>query len=368
MANRMIRVCFRHFPWRALALAIPLVAGLLACGSSDTSSSPDSGSDSSAGVDAAGGPDSTTDGDAAAIDSAAAEAAADTGLGDTESGMMEAGSPICLAATAGTMPGCCAVETPTAATIVPVTPPGNPPSQYSWGPFNNASAAFSGYSYTYAGAGSLTSDVTGGTWHLSGGIADYSGFGLGLNCMVDASAYSGIQLTIGGSIAAPTADGGTASHVTFYVSTAATDVSALNPVMPGYARCIPVNNQYDGTCANARITINVSDAATTYSLRWSDFAGGRTVVNGVSMPSPLNPAEITRLFWVFDWPVTNAEGGPPTSPDGAAGYPVDVTIADISFWNPAAGDGGTNDGGPPDGSLNPADASTDRSPTEASPD
>lgn len=363
----MIRLSFLDFSSRAAASAILFGAGLSACGSSD-SGTPDagldassnaeggkdatSGGDSATGTDGAISTDSAPPGDAQMDTGAAADAAADAA--DTSA---PPPSTVCLADGGTTAVGCCAIEKPAPATTTTIIPRmGATGGNYAW----NDPGGFAGYSFSYANTGTLNSDVSGGSWHLTGAVADYQGFNLGFNCMVDASAYPGVKFTISGNIAEPVADGGTVSHLTFWISTAADDFQ--DQLTTSYARCIPVTgNRYDGECQTPRATIAVSPAPTTYSFLWSDLMGGRAVVNGTSVPSPVNPAELTGIFWTFDWVVTGPDGGVPTGPDGGVGYPFDITISDVSFITSST-DGGTSPG---DGAANDAN---DAAPPDASSD
>jgi hypothetical protein len=364
----MIRLSFLDFSWRG-GSAILFGAALSACGSSD-SGTPDSGLDASSNTD--GGVDASTGRDGAiGIDSATETDSATPGdaqmemgaAGDAADASAPPPSTVCLADGGTTAVGCCAIETPTPATTTTIIPrAGATGANYAW----NDPGGFAGYSFSYANTGTLNSDVSGGSWHLTGAVADYEGFNLGFNCMVDASAYRGVQFTISGNISEPVADGGTVSRLTFWMSTAADDFQ--DQLTTSYARCIPVTgNRYDGECQTPHTTIAVSPGPTTYSFLWSDLMGGRAVVNGASVASPVNPAELTGIFWTFDWVVTGPDGGVPTGPDGGVGYPFDITISDVSFITSSI-DGGAFPG---DGAANDAasrDASSDASGDGASTD
>lgn len=222
----------------------------------------------------------------------------------------------------------CQLSTPTAALITDFKPyPNGATDSYAWGDFGSG---FSGFSYFYPGA--LVSDVSSSAWHLSGMVSEYAGFALAFVCGTDASAYDGVQFTISGSIGAPGA-------LTFSVPTASDE--PIDPNKPNdRASCTPVNNQYDGTCAQPSTTIAVSSTKKTVTLKWSDLTGGR--------PNPVKPGDIIALRWIFGWPVMGSDAA------AVASYPVDVTIDDVTFVGGAA-DAGMHD----TGAATDADAATD---------
>jgi hypothetical protein len=333
-----------------LSMATALALGMPSCSSDDTApyAGPDaagSGGDGSAsridgGGKEGGKADATTGADAGDGGTGAESAAtgdgggASDGSGDDGSATADTGMQ---AVDVGVPPPVlCPVETPLMTNIVDFTPRGPNASTdgYSWGSFGTD---FSGYTYYYNQV-YIKSDVTTGVWHMTGNVLDYSGFGLGFNCMIDASAYAGVEFTIQGNAGIP-------NQLTFSVTTAADDVPG-DPANPGYARCVPASNLYDGTCAEPRVIIDVTSTLTTVSLRWKDLLAGR--------PSPVNPAEITRLTWAFAWPYT--------SPDGSVGYPIDVTIGHVAFIRDSSASGdASSDGSSTDGSADAtsSEASTD---------
>jgi hypothetical protein len=162
--------------------------------------------------------------------------------------------------------------------------------------FGDFAGGFSGFSFAY-GAG-ITSDVTQGTWHLTGMVGDYSGFGLGFNYDnqhdVDASAFSGVEFTIKGNAGASNA-----------VTLAVQNGPDVGPSSSACAKCT-------GGCIDPSKTFPVTAAGTKVSLKWTDFQGG-TPQQGV------DPKQLTGLLWYFAW-----------TGQGSA-YAVDVTVDDISF-------------------------------------
>jgi hypothetical protein len=199
---------------------------------------------------------------------------------------------------------------PAGALITDFTPGSGETTQVHFG----NSTTFAGGEYTYPAA--LTSDVTGGDWHISGTVGDYSGFGLYFdNCTtVDASAYKGISFKVSG-------DAGAFGGITFGVDTLNDSVSAAwlnshgstDATNPG--RCTPpadpTLNQYtQQVCANSTASIPVTAAPVTQTILWADFTGGK--------PKTVEPAEITGIHWNFTWT------------DGGA-YDVNIHIDDLSF-------------------------------------
>ena len=213
---------------------------------------------------------------------------------------------------------------PAGALITDFTPGSGETTQVHFG----NSTTFAGGEYAYPAPGGtppsaypLTSDVTGGDWHISGTVGDYSGFGLYFdNCTtVDASAYKGISFKISG-------DGGSFGGITFGVDTLNDSISAAwlnshddkNATTPATnpGRCTPsadpTLNQYSQTvCANSTASIPVTADPITQTILWADFTGGK--------PKPVEPAEIKGIHWSFAWTA------------GGSSYPVDIKIDDLSF-------------------------------------
>lgn len=188
------------------------------------------------------------------------------------------------------------------------------------GEFGDYSTTFSGGTYTYPlGDGDLVSDVTGDNWHISGNVNEYAGFGLyfGGGCArVDASMFSGIRLTISGDT------GG--SPVTLSVGSTANQIASTwredqgqTDVVPNFGECMPITNEYDGSCVTPTYVIaagDVSETPTTVDIMWADLMGGE--------PSDVDPSEITAIAWYFEWSETHT---------AADAYDIDVVIDDIEF-------------------------------------
>jgi hypothetical protein len=170
----------------------------------------------------------------------------------------------------------------------------------------------------------LTSDVSGGNWHITGLVKKYAGVGLYLTCKTDMSGYTGLAFDIQGTFTGNgMGDGGVpAASLTMTVGDAQTDVdSAHNSTPPTWGTCVPATgNQYDGTCASASKAIPLTGAPVTQMVRWTDLTGGKKV--GASNLSP-DPTQVTSIAWALPWPG-----------DGAAQYTVDITIDNIKFITP----------------------------------
>lgn len=169
----------------------------------------------------------------------------------------------------------------------------------TFGDFTNT---FSGGTFIYGGP-SLTSDVTGENWNISGDVDTWSGFGLYFaDCgKVDASAFKGITFKISGD-----ADG---KPVTLWVGTAAN--TAPNADEPDFGRCTAAS------CANGEYQVNVTSSSETIEVLWADLTGG-------APEATVNPAEIVGFGWYFTPPA--GVDTPTVTP-----YPVDIVVDDIGF-------------------------------------
>jgi hypothetical protein len=193
----------------------------------------------------------------------------------------------------------------------------------------------------------IASDLSGGSWHISGTVGTYSGFGLWWNCTsggmdygvctIDASAYSGIQFSIRGN-AGPTGSVGLA------ISTADDTAVSTDVAKPSCGTCTAA------MCTTPAVTVPVSATATTVTLRWSDFMGGA--------PSALDPSKITAIAFTLPWAGTGTSAADLTIDDirfvslGDAGPgPTDATTTDTTTTDttttdaPASDTGGEGGGG-----------------------
>ncbi len=203
--------------------------------------------------------------------------------------------------------------------------------------FGDFATTFSGSSYVYPNGAAnfpLVADFSQQNWHITGTVGDFSGFGLVFSLAssatggcdeVDASMFSGISFSIKGSV--PIA-GALANSVQFTVGTAADDVAAswldahkatptTADATPSFGTCMPVSNQYDGTCGSPSLKVPLTDTATVINVKWTDLVGGKPAA------SP-DPTKITFISWVIPTP-PGAGGASPTT------YMVDLTIDDLQF-------------------------------------
>lgn len=168
--------------------------------------------------------------------------------------------------------------------------------------------------------GGLASDVTAGDWHISGSVVEQSGFGLFLDCqLLDASSFEGIAFRISGRMGGAAGAG----RVLFLVGTAENEVSSAwylandGTSVPSSGRCTPALSEYDGTCNQARIEIEVGAASREVFVPFSALSDGS--------PEPgVNPAEITTLAWALPAPALDRAGN-------VQPYAVDLRIDDIRF-------------------------------------
>jgi hypothetical protein len=167
----------------------------------------------------------------------------------------------------------------------------------------------SGFSFFYP-EGKLTSDMSGGAWHVAGSVDDYAAFQIAFLCGADAKAFKGISFKISGNA-------GPSGALSFVVAHASDSWRNPAGAEPTAASCASAN-QYDGTCNEAAAAITVAEEATTVSLMWADIKGGKPEA------SP-DPAEILALRWIFKWDQAAAA-------DAAAHkYDVDVSLDDLKF-------------------------------------
>jgi hypothetical protein len=190
------------------------------------------------------------------------------------------------------------------------------------------SSTLAGTESVYPASGNypVTSDVTQSNWHLSGTLGDYSGFRLNIdNCSrIDASAYSGIQFTISGSVPQGnivTLGMGTLKNTIASDWLIANADTGAKPSDPG--RCVPTSgtSRYNQpTCADAKKDISVTATPTVVKVLWNDFTGGKPEPN-------VTPADITSIYWYFP----NPTGVGTTS---VVPYSVDIVIDDLQFIKP----------------------------------
>jgi hypothetical protein len=184
--------------------------------------------------------------------------------------------------------------------------------------FGSAGTLQGGQNYYPTEAGTITSDVTQGSWHLSGTVGDYSGFALYFDACdrLDASQFQGIRFTISGSVPqgnAITMGVGTVANTPtgVWMKDPGGDTAAL-PTDAG--RCIPTsgNQYYHPGCTDPTTAIAIPSTPTQTDVPWTKLTGGTPV-------SSPNPKEITSIYWYFPWS------------DGATPYQVDLVMDDLQF-------------------------------------
>jgi len=178
--------------------------------------------------------------------------------------------------------------------------------------------------------GGLTTDTSGGNWHVSGtvtGDSGSTGFFIDFSgCPVDLSRYQGLEFTIGG-VVSPN------GRILLQVFTAEDNFVQLANMPPTsddvvlHNGCLWKTNMYR-ECVEPSRTITVPASATAsapakLSFTWNQF------VAGIPRQNP-NPALISRIQFL---PVS-----PPTT---GGSYDIDVVVDDLALI-PFASDAGTD--------------------------
>jgi len=170
----------------------------------------------------------------------------------------------------------------------------------------------------------LSNDFSGMTWHLTGLVKDYAGFGLYLASTSDVSMFGGIQFDISGTYTVSgTGDGGAppTAQVTLSISDVAHAVDSLHTADGSMTcgTCAPTTSQYDGTCAAPSKVIPITNVSATQTFKWTDLNNGKRPPN-LSGESP-DPTKILGIAWALPW-----------AGDGSiAQYNVDITIDNIKY-------------------------------------
>jgi hypothetical protein len=165
--------------------------------------------------------------------------------------------------------------------------------------------------------------MTKSSWHISGTVGNYSGFGLYFdNCTrVDASKYKGVSFKISGSVPLGNAilfGMGTLNNTITATWLRAHGEPKTAETAPG--RCVPTSgsNQYDQpTCADNTKSVPVTATPTEVKILWEEITGGKP-------DTKVNPTDIVAFYWRIPAPV-GVDTPTPTT------YAVDLTIDDLSF-------------------------------------
>ena len=182
--------------------------------------------------------------------------------------------------------------------------------------------AMGGGTFIYPDAGmeadlkGLTSDISGGNWHITGLVKNYSGIGLYLTCKTDMSTYAGLAFDIQGTFTGNgMGDGGVpAASVTMTVGDAQTDVDSAHNATPpelGHLRAGDRQPVRRHLRRRRRKAIPLTGAPVTQMVHWTDLTGGKKV--GASNLSP-DPTQITSIAWALPWSGTARPSTPSTSP------------------------------------------------------
>ena len=149
----------------------------------------------------------------------------------------------------------------------------------------------------------LTEDMTGSNWHITGWVGQSaSAFVMVFTCLIDASAYDGLQFTLKGNA-------GTPSTLTMQAAFAGDEPGSY--VVPGMGLC----NSSLGACSAPFAMINVPANVTTVQVPWTAFGGGKPI-------AALDPKQLVLFRWSFI--------------SRPAPYPVDVTVDDMKFYSATA--------------------------------
>jgi hypothetical protein len=179
----------------------------------------------------------------------------------------------------------------------------------------------------------LVSNTSAGNWHVTGTIGSYSGMGFwfqcnagtatapnyATTCMIDASLYTGISLTVSGTTGGPVnADAGVVG-IYLMVSTPANTPTIDKDGNPTCGTCV-ANPDAGVTCDPLRVFIPVTAAASTVQFTWAQL--------GVTTPNAITGiAFATADPHTYPWdPVTLTSDGDASTP-----FAFDLTIDNIQF-------------------------------------
>jgi hypothetical protein len=141
---------------------------------------------------------------------------------------------------------------------------------------------------------------------FEGEVKDHTGIGAWLNACVDASKFDGVRFTLYG-------DAGSSGSVAFSLITNRTRTRDEQAEVGG---CIPEDASDAWESCRPPVTlVAVTAAATTHSIPWSAFTGGRPSTG-------TNGSDILSLQWSFEW--VDASSSTP--------YHAQLTIDDLEFF------------------------------------
>jgi hypothetical protein len=187
--------------------------------------------------------------------------------------------------------------------------------QGSWGDASAGQLAGGSFAFGDVASDSLVSatvdtTATNPVLHLTGSVTTSAGFALWFDQCVDASAYAGVSLQIGGSTAVAGATGGEAAVLELQAQT-----NGNYPVdeMAGRGACafVDVRNKWN-ECVNSRTTISVPAVPEVVEVTWPELVGG--------LPSDgAEPSELLGVEFKF------------VCGDGTTTCTIDVVVDDVSF-------------------------------------
>jgi hypothetical protein len=182
-------------------------------------------------------------------------------------------------------------------------------SYYDAGP--DGCTGYCGCDTNFAASAFTAGGSAGGPWVFSGEVATYSGGGTWVSPCVNASAFTGIEITVAGSTNDPDPDGGVSNQLQLSVS----QLSNWNVASVG-GTCLT-----DGaTCSPALATFTIpgTDTPTPVTVPFSDLKGG------VPEATLSDPASIIQLEIQLPW---TSNGNCRTG----ATYKPNVSISKIAF-------------------------------------
>jgi hypothetical protein len=223
-------------------------------------------------------------------------------------------------------------------TVVPATAADMLILDFTTPPAAGASPAFGGYlmGMQYGGGTfiypdkalevdqmGLSNDFSGMSWHITGLVKKYAGFGLYLTSVSDLSMFAGLQFDISGTFTSVGSAAAPATSVTMTVTDTPHEVDTLHTANGSTTcgTCAPAASQYDGTCASGSKVITFNGTAATQTVHWNDLTDGRRPPS-YEGESP-DPAKIDAIAWALPW-------GGDTSPP----YMVDITVDNIRYIAP----------------------------------
>jgi hypothetical protein len=318
----LLEVVMKHRPVRDIVavalLLLPAAAWGAGCGGNEQSSSAsvDAGPDEGSSV-LDGSPDGPLDA-TSARDVSSPEASVVDGTFVVDAGPRQCPAPTMDAAPVVTPPALScspfALEAPAIASFAG----GSSWAFGSWGKGPVAGGTFaypSCNAFPPEPANPLFQDFASSSWHITGTVGTYSGFGLWWEVatedsgafqgygtgVLDLSAFAGIQFDVSG-------DPGPLGVLTFNVQSAAQQASATTQGLATCGTCQPDA----GSCLDSTASVSgITTTPRTVSLYWTDFTAKGTTA--------FDPATTVAMNWSLPWVV------------GATPYPVDITLANLQF-------------------------------------